>query len=113
LQQTKIKIMKKILFAALVLAFAYCTKDDAPKCNTCTVLLANSEAYSYKVSFKNWTGAPNPFTLKPGESKTITAPTGVAIMVVGDFQTPYAHNDFSKSFYCPGDCGMVSVVLEQ
>jgi len=105
--------MKKIFFAAIVLAFASCTKDDAPKCNTCTVLIANSEAYNYKVSFMNWSGSPAPFTLKPGESKTITAPTGQLVTVVGDFQTPYAHDDFKKSFYCPGDCGTVSVVLEQ
>lgn len=105
--------MKKILFAAFVLAFASCTKEDEPKCKTCTVLLANSEAYSYKVSFQNWIGAPAPFTLKPGESKTITAPTGQLVTIVGDLQSGYAHYDFKRSLYCPGDCGTVSVLLEQ
>ena len=102
-----------IILLAILALFTACTKDDTPKCNTCAVLLANSEAYNYKVLFQNWTGAPNPFTLKPGESKTITAPAGQLITVVGDFQSGYAHNDFKKSFYCPGDCGTVSVVLEQ
>lgn len=88
--------MKKILFAAFVFAFASCTKDDTPKCNLCTMLFVNAEPYDYKVSFQNWSGAPAPFRLKPGDSKTITAPTGQLVTVVGDLQSGYAHSDLKS-----------------
>jgi len=102
-----------LIFVLISLCAVACAKDDAQPCKSCAMLISNAEPYSYKVSFYNWPGAPAPFTVKPGESKSISIPAQYAVTVIGDFQSPYAHNDFKSTYYCPGDCGLVSVLLKQ
>ena len=104
-----------LVFAALLL-YVSCKKDDdnAPDCQTCTVILVNAESYPYLVSFSGWgTGAPSSFTLSPVSTKTFTnMPSGKQITVKGDFQSPFAHNDFEEKVQCLANCGTVTVVLE-
>ena len=105
--------MKKIPFLltfALLTALTNCEKEEKP-CPSCVLVIANGEIYDYKVSFLG-VGTPA-FTLRPGETKSITIPSGVLVTVKGDFKSPYAHNDFSRAYQCPGDCGTVSVVLKE
>lgn len=105
--------MKTLLALLIACAlFSACTKDDQT-CKSCTFVIANAEEYPYEVSFFNWPGSPAPFTLQPGDVKNFQAPAHFSISIVGDYKSQFAHNDYKKSFYCPGDCGAVSVVLKQ
>lgn len=110
MQQTTAKIMKKVIFALIVIALASCTKE-ADKCKECSFVLGNGTEYDYKVSFQNWPDGPAPFTLQPGMIKNFQAPADFPVTIVGDFQSPYAHDDFKQTYFCPGDCGVVSVVF--
>jgi hypothetical protein len=105
------KYIPTILIFASFALLTTCKKDDPKPCQSCVFVIANGEPYPYSVSFLGTVIAP--FTLKTGELKSITMPTGVDITVKGDYQSPFAHNDFSMSYQCPGDCGAVSVVLKE
>ena len=105
----------KVAIAAFAIAasatFGSCSKEKDEPCASCQVVIANGEPYDYKVSFEGMSYAP--FTMKPGTTKTISVKAGILFTVVGDYQSPYSHNNFKKSFRCPGDCGVLSVVLMQ
>lgn len=103
-------LLATLTFATITL-LTTCKKEDQQPCPSCVFVIANGEQYAYSVSFLGTVAAP--FTLKAGELKSITMPTGVDITVKGDYQSPFAHNDFSKPYRCPGDCGAVSVVLKE
>lgn len=100
------------VFAILAALFTECKKEDNG-CDSCPLILANSGAYNYKVSFEGWSGAPGQFVMEPGEIEVYDIPAGVSVTVNGDYQSPYAHNDFSKSYRCDGECGAVNVILRE
>lgn len=108
---TSAKIGIAALAFAATASFWSCSKEKDEPCESCQVLIVNGDPYDYKVSFEGMSYAP--FTLKPGISKTISVLAGKQFTVVGDYQSPYANHDVKKAFRCPGDCGVVSVVLKQ
>lgn len=101
-------------FAALAFALGNCKKEKET-CPGCELIIANSEGYDYKVSFSGWPGSPSSFTMKPGDIKTFTIPPDKSITVKGDFQSPFAHNDFNRNYICEGEgnCGSISVILKE
>jgi len=103
--------MKKIpylLTFAILALLTNCEKEEKA-CSSCVLVIANGEGYDYKVSFSGITQTP--FTLRPGEVQSVSIPSGVLVTVKGDLKSPYAHNDFSKAYQCPSDCGSVAVAL--
>ena len=106
--------MKKLSFL-LIIGFAVltaaCKKEDPQGCSSCVFVIANGEGYAYKVSLSG--GTNQSFTLNAGELKNVTIAEGVSVTVKGDLQSPFAHNDFSGTYQCPGDCGAVSLVLKE
>lgn len=101
-------------FAVLAFAISDCKKEKE-LCQSCPLIIANGEGYDYKVSFVGWSGSPAPFTMKPGDVQTFNIPPDKTITVKGDFQSPFAHNDFTKNVFCAGegDCGSINVVLKE
>ena len=107
--------MKRLSFL-LIICFAVLTtackkEEQTPDCLSCVFVIANGEGYAYKVKLSG--GINQSFTLKAGELKNVTVKTGVSVKVDWDFQSPFAHSDFSGTYQCPGDCGAVSVVLKE
>lgn len=108
--------MKPVFFLLLAtITLATCKKEDeSSNCQSCSIILTNGEAYPYKVTFSNWgSGAPAPFTLQVGATKTFTMPSGKSITINGDFQSPFAHNDFTGVYRCDANCGVISAILQE
>lgn len=93
------------IFAALF-TLASCEKD---KCPGCTLYVFNAELYTYQVTV---TGQPG-FSLKPAETKQIEIKAGQTYTVTGKANTYYAHNDFSRSVKCDGNCGDLLVTVQE
>ncbi|MCB0541878.1 MAG: hypothetical protein KDC70_00085 [Saprospiraceae bacterium] len=110
--------MKRLVFAALAaLTFLSCSKDDngggGSACTSCLLTLTNAEQYPYEVTFFNWgADAPGTFTLQPGGTASFQMPANKDITIDGDLQTGFAHNDFSMTVRCPGDCGTRVVIMK-
>jgi len=108
--------MKKVLLLALpiLILFACKKQEESTSCQDCSLTIANGETYPYKVTFSNWgTGAPAAFTLQVGETRTFTLPADKSITIAGDLQSPFAHNDFTGTFQCNGNCTPIGVVLKE
>lgn len=105
----------KTAFAIFAIAasasFGSCSKEKDEPCDSCQIVIVNGDTYDYKVSFEGMSYAP--FTMKPGQTKTISVKAGILFTIIGDYQSPYANHDVKKSLRCPGDCGVLSVVLKQ
>ena len=91
------------IFAAM---FAASCKKDA--CETCKVYLFNAEQYTYQIKM---TGQET-FWLKPSETKEIEIKSGESYTVKAIANTYYAHNDFSKSVKCDGECGDLVLTVQ-
>lgn len=100
--------MKKpliIAFFAILCAATSCKKDECP---ACTMYVVNSEQYTYQMKV---TGMPG-FYLLPAEVREIEISSGKTYTITGKPNTYYAHNDFSKSVKCSGDCGELIVEVK-
>ena len=99
------KILTLILVFSGLCAISSCQKDECPKC---TVYLINSELYTYQMTMTGQTG----FSLKPFETKEIEISAGQTYTITGSPNTYYAHNDFSRSVKCDGNCGDLIVEIK-
>lgn len=96
--------LQSVAIFAVLFSLASCEKD----CESCTVYLINSELYTYQMSM---TGQSS-FFLKPAETKEIEITAGKTYTITGKPNTQFAHNDFSKTVKCNGECGEMLVEVE-
>ena len=97
--------LRNLAIFALLFTFASCEKEQ---CQECTVTLYNAELYTYQMTFTGQTGFP----LKPSETREIKIEAGKTYAIKGRPNTTFAHNDFSRSVKCDGECGEVLVIVE-
>ena len=102
----------KYLPILLVLLFVGCKKEEP--CTGCTLKIFNIDPeYSYVIEFSNWPGAPVGDKIPVGGSKTYNIPSGRRITVKGNYQSPFAHNDYNALAECDGDCGAIIITMKQ
>lgn len=107
--------MYRLLLALSLCFVSACSKDSAKpeSCDLCPLIIANGEIFPYEVTFAGWgADAPGKFTLSPTESRSFQMPAGKDISINGKLLTNFAHNDFSETVRCPGDCSTRTVLMK-
>ena len=91
-----------LLFACILFS---CQKEQA-QCPTCFLVIGNATLNTYIAEVRGVK-----YRIDPGELQNVEIPAGEDVRVFGTPITDKAHNNFSKSYMCGGDCGAISVVL--
>jgi len=99
------KKLTAILMFAAFFALSSCQKDECPKC---TLYMVNAEQYTYQMTVTGMSG----FSLRPAEIKEVEVLAGKTYTITGRPNTYYAHNDFSRSVKCEGNCGDLIVEIK-